>query len=76
MGIGEAGLGDLNDWVGFSVSIVVYQKKETQNDIDRKRFSTYPVINKFPSVSNLDRYLNQKINQRVTVPPSRTRESV
>lgn len=61
-------MGDLSEWVGLFHADSRISEKEKQNDIDRKRFSTtYPVVNKFPSVSNFHRYPKQKTNQRVTV---------
>lgn len=65
-------MGDLSEWVGFFMSIVVYQKKQNRMILIVKRFSTYPVVNKFPSVSNLHRYLKQK--NKPTRNSSRTRE--
>lgn len=52
MGMGEAELGDLSEWVGlFHVDSRISEKKQNRMILIVNDFSTYPVVNNFPSVS-------------------------
>lgn len=62
MGMGEARLDGLSGWEGlFHVdSRISEKKKQNRMILIVKDFFTYPVVNNFPSVSNFDRYTEQK----------------
>lgn len=73
MGMGEAGLGGLSEWVGlFHVDSRISEKNKNRMILIVKDFSTYPVVNNFPFVSNLDRYPKQKKRKTLTRNSSRT----